>query len=263
MDGEESIILSVIAGSLVIFILVMVIILFVVQFSKKIQERESAYLLSLKNKELELLRTVIQTQESEREKIAANLHDEVGPLLSTLKLKISKHKRSLSKKILTVEDLDEEREFIDNIIDNIRTASHHLTPQFVVKYGLVKAFRNFVAPIAMPYIEISSNLENENKLNNQLIINVYRIVLELINNALKHDSPSEMNMSINEVGNSLEIIINHNGKGLSEKQYLADTNENNGLGLSSIKSRVLVLNARINFIQTDTKSHTKLIIPIN
>ena len=65
MDSEENIILSVVAGSLMIFMLVMVIILFVVFYSKKIQERESEYLISIKNKELELLRTVIQTQEIE------------------------------------------------------------------------------------------------------------------------------------------------------------------------------------------------------
>lgn len=263
MDSKESVVLLVVAGSLMIFVLVMVIIMFVVQFSKKIQQRENEHLISIKNKELELLRSVIETQESEREIIAANLHDEVGPLLATLKLKISKHKRSLAKKILTVEDLDEEREFIDNIIDNIRTASHHLTPQFVVKYGLLAALKNFVAPITNPYIKIHSNIESEKHFNNQLIINMYRIILELINNALKHDAPTEMDIFLNESKNELELIIEHNGEGLSESKYLSDTNEKNGLGLSSIKSRVLVLNGRINFIQTDTKSHTKLTIPIN
>lgn len=263
MGSKESIVLFVIAGSLMIFVLVMVIILFVIQFSKKIQQKENEHLMTLKNKELELLRSVIETQESEREIIAANLHDEVGPLLSTLKLKISKHKRSLSKKILTEEDLDEERDFIDNIIDNIRTASHQLTPQFVVKYGLLKALENFVAPISSPKIKIESNIENEEKFNIQLVINMYRITLELINNVLKHDAPTEMNVYLNVSNSELELIIEHNGEGLTEEKYQDVSNENNGLGLSSIKSRVLVLNGRINFTQTDTKSHTKLTIPIS
>lgn len=263
MDSEKNIILAIVAGTLLMFMLVMVIILFVVYYSKKIQKKESEYLLSIKNSELRLLREVILAQETEREKIAANLHDEVGPLLSTLKLKISKHKRSLSKKILTEEDLDEEREFIDNIIDNIRTASHHLTPQFVTKYGLIKALKNFVSPITNPYIHIHSELENENDFNNQQIINVYRIALELINNALKHDAPSEMDVYLSQNKGELLLSIEHNGEGLSQSDYLNDKSDKIGLGLLSIKSRVLVLNGKINFIQTHTKSITKLTIPIN
>lgn len=262
MDSEKGIILSIIASSAMMFLLVLVIILFVVYYSKKIQAKESSHELSLKNKELELLRVVIKTQESEREKIAANLHDEVGPLLSTLKLNISKHKKSLSKNILTNNDLDTEREFIDIIIDNVRTACHHLTPQFVLKYGLIKGLKNFITPINYPVITLNSNLENENHLSKQIILNVYRIGLELINNAIKHGKPKKMKIEIMEVNDLLYFKLYHNGVGLNENQFNKAIENKNGLGLSSIESRIIILNGDIKFHEQSNESITTLTIPL-
>lgn len=263
MGDEKNVVLTIIAGSALIFLLILVIIIFVVYYSKKILQKESDFALSLKNKELELLRAVIQTQESEREKIASNLHDEVGPLLSTLKLNISKHKRSLEKKLLTSADLDIEREFIDNIIDNIRTASHHLTPQFVLKYGLIKGLENFISPIVSPKIELTTNLEHEYNISKQITINVYRITLELVNNAIKHGDPKKMGITLLQHENVLEISLIHDGKGLNEDIYNSKSDEKHGLGLHSIKSRILILNGTIKFYQKEKESITQLQIPIH
>lgn len=263
MGNDKDVILTIIAGSAMIFLLILVIIIFVVHYSKKIVEKESAHQLSIKNKELELLRAVIETQESEREKIAANLHDEVGPLLSTLKLNISKHKRDLAKSNLTIEALDKEREFIDNIVDNIRTASHHLTPQFVLKYGLLKGLSNFVAPISTPVITIHSNLSSDVRLGKQITINMYRIALELINNALKHDKPDNMSIELMKEKRNLVFRLLHNSRGLTNEAYAEKLELASGLGLGSIQSRIIILNGKIDFQQTPNGSVTNLIIPLN
>ena len=109
MDEKSSIILGVITGSALMVVLVLVIVIFVVQAIKRLERKENEHTISLKNKELEQLRAVIEAQESEREKLAVNLHDEVGTLLSTLKLNVSRHKRSLSKNKLTEEAEDKHK----------------------------------------------------------------------------------------------------------------------------------------------------------
>ena len=89
MDTEEGLVITIILGSLMMFVLVLTIITFVVMYSKKMAAKNNTIRLVEKNKELTLLRTEIESQESEREKIAANLHDEIGPLLATLRLNLS------------------------------------------------------------------------------------------------------------------------------------------------------------------------------
>lgn len=263
MDEKTDVIVTVIAGSCIIFLLIMVIIIFVVYYSKKITEKEADHKLKLKNRELDMLRLVIDAQESEREKIAANLHDEVGPLLSSLKLNVSKFKRDLVKNQLTEESLDQAREFIDVIVHNVRTASHHLTPQFVLKYGLEKALDNFVSSVNGVDIVIKSNLSSKESISKPITLNVYRIGLELINNCLKHDQPEMMEIELIKSQKMLLFKMTHNKKGLTNKLFNEKMNSGEGLGLESIQSRLIILNATINFTQEENQTSVVLLVPIN
>ena len=86
MVNETNIVLTILLSSFMMFILIMIIIIFVVVQKRKTIEREKEYAISLKNKELDLLQAIIDTQELERQKIATNIHDDIGPLISTMKL---------------------------------------------------------------------------------------------------------------------------------------------------------------------------------
>jgi len=95
MVNETNIILVVLAGSLFMFLLVLVVVIFVVTYIKRARLKESEFQLELKNKDLESLRAVIKAQDAERGRFAVSLHDEIGPLLTVLKMNITKRMRAL------------------------------------------------------------------------------------------------------------------------------------------------------------------------
>ncbi len=262
MDNEKNIILIVIAGTLILVLFIFLIVIFVVTYNNRMQKRISEHSIQLKNKELELLKSVIETQEAEREKIAANLHDEVGPLLSTLKLNVTRFKRALVKNELSTEQLDQEKEFIDGIIDNVRTVSHDLTPHFLLKFGLSSAISNFYSKIEKPKISIQSNFDKNEEFNRTITLNSYRIILELINNTIKHDNSNNIEINLLKTDSSLTIEINHDGKGLNNDQFDQFAKESIGLGLNSIQSRIVILNAILDFENINTPAKITLTIPL-
>ena len=261
MVNEAEITIIIIAGTLVMVSLIMSILMFVVLYNRKLWIKESNHKLEIKDHELQMLRSVIDTQESEREIIATNLHDEVGPLLSTLKLNVSRYKKLLQKGTLTIDNLDKERSFIDSIIDNVRTASHNLSPQFLLKFGITKAIQNHIQSITTTKTEFNSNI-NGDSIDKQVTINVYRIFLEVINNVLKHDHPSTLTINLHQEKDQLTLTITHNGTGINNTQFHNHIQNANGIGLNSIKSRVLVINGQINY-SNNQESQIQLITPIH
>lgn len=261
MESNQNIILLTVAGTAVMLFLVLVIVVFVINYGKRMTEKDAQHKIAIKEKELEMLKAVINSQEEQREKIGKNLHDEVGPLLSTVKLHISSFKRKLKKETLEVEDLDNENAFLDDIIKNVRSASHELTPHFLLKFGLVKAIDNFISPIESPQFEILSSINEEN-LDKFQIINIYRVLLELINNLVKHDSPTKVSIDFNIEDNNLIIDILHNGNGISNQDFDTFAEQSTGLGLNNLKSRLVLLNGDLNFIKTTQKTGINLFIPL-
>lgn len=217
--------------------------------------------LDIKNKELEMLREVIQAQEMEREKLAAGLHDEIGPLLSVLKLNMSRHMKQYERDCLEIDHLDAERQFIDEIILRVRGLSHELTPHLVTKKGLVFGLRNLAKSVNNFSIQIVNQSEGVENLKTQTNLNTYRIILELLNNMMKHERISELVIQFKDQENHLEINFNHDGKGISNELVQQKMQEGNGLGLTSIQLRLLVLNAEIEYFE-DIHTKIKLRIPL-
>ena len=262
VHNQTNIVIVIVIGSLIMFLLILVIAVFVVVYSKRMKDKESKYQLSIKNKELELLRGIIDAQDTEREKIASSLHDEIGPLLTVLKLNITKHTRSLDKQTLVVNDLLQERKFIDEIIDNIRNVSHELTPHFIKNNGLVYGINHLVSSISNPHITIYPEIDDKTLLNNNLTVNCYRIILELLNNIIKHDTAKQVEIMLKHLENQLEITINHDGCGLDHSEYThLLSNNKKGMGLNSIHSRLLILNGKIMYSKTP-KPSIQLLFPL-
>lgn len=263
MDNEKNIILIVITGTLILVLLILAIVIFVVTYNKKLQQRLNEHSLELKNKELELLRTVIETQEIERDKIAANLHDEVGPLIARLKLDISGMKRAFKKETLTVEKFEKENEFIDTIIENVRSVSHDLSPSFLIKFGLTKAIYNYVSEFNDIDVQIINVPDIERVYTRHITTNIYRILLELINNTIKYESCSKLQINFTHQENIFEIVINHDGNGISNQDFESFARSSNGLGLTSIQSRILILNANLEFQKMAGKPKVRISIPLS
>ncbi len=262
MEDATSIILLVISGSAMMFILILAIILFVVIYNRRIREREAEHLMTLKSKEVEMLKAVINAEETEREKLAGNLHDEVGPLLSALKFRVTKYQRDLSKNDFDIELLEAEKDRIDDIMQNIRTVSHNLTPQFVLKFGIVEALRNYIGSMNESGYRFESSVKDPESISKQIQTNIYRITLELISNLIKYDKPGSLTLSLIKFERKILIDITHDGNGIDQDEFDRFADESKGLGLDSIKSRLLLINGGIKFSRNESENaRIELTIP--
>lgn len=259
--GETDVVLVVFLGTLVIVILALVVITFSVLHAKRMFKKDQEHAISIKSKEVELLKAVIDTQESERDKIALNLHDEVGPLLSAIKFKLAKYKRDFDAEKLSPEAFAEDSKFVDTIIDNVRRVSHDLSPQHMVKFGLGRAIQTFTSGLPGIDFMVISELDEEGVLSQPISRNLYCVIMELINNVIKHDKATWMEIEMFAEDKLIKIVMNHDGKGVTNKEFDSFEAKSTGMGLTSIKSRLVLLNGELNFGRIKEMASTEIVVP--
>jgi len=192
-----------------------------------------------KSFEIKLLNTVIETEEKERIRFAVDLHDEIGPLLSSMKMYLSllnETTEETKKKYISMQVM----ELVKQSITSIREISNSLSPHLLSNYGLLAAVQNILG-ITKDLISISfsSNCEHLRFSNNVEIV-FYRILKELLNNTLKHASAKEIQISLNYKKNLLTLHFEDNGIGFNVLEQLAE--KKTGFGLFNILSRVKAIN---------------------
>lgn len=261
MVDEANIVVLIVAGSLVVFLLIATIVVFTATYNKMLVNKENRFNLAVKKQQVELLKVAVDTQEAEREKIALDLHDEVGPLLSSMKFKLAKYKRDFIAGKLTEESFNEDGEFIDTIIQNVRGVSHDLSPQHIIKFGLYRALESFTSTIKDIDFMVVSELDEDERLNKTISRNLYCISMELINNIIKHDTATWMEIELYEEDSAIRIKINHDGKGITNEQFEEFESKSTGLGLTSIKSRLVLLDGSLVFGHNKNMASTEIIVP--
>ncbi len=209
-----------------------------------------------KETETKLLSAIISTEEKERRYFAKELHDGLGPVLSSAKLTISAlEKNNLSGQNLQL--VDKVESLVDNAIATTREISNHLTPHILERYGLRKAIDTFIrnATAGKPiHFEINSNTGDQRFEHNTEVI-LYRICCELINNTLKYAKAKKISINLNE--NEYAIILKYSDDGIG---FEINPEENSGMGLTNIKSRVKSLDGSIELVTSPEKGFYACII---
>ncbi|MGG9964747.1 sensor histidine kinase [Ferruginibacter sp. SUN106] len=178
----------------------------------------------------------IDTLENERRRIASDLHDELGPLLSAVKLQINN--------IETVGAEDQQlvvksSQHIDSIIQKLREISNNLMPNTLLRKGL----KNAIDELAETYkkaskLEIKFTCEQEVRLDQNKEINIYRIVQEVLHNTIKHSGANLLLISLRKDDNRILLATADNGKGFD---FFSTAKELKGLGLRNLQSRAEVM----------------------
>ncbi|MDZ4263411.1 MAG: ATP-binding protein [Pseudomonadota bacterium] len=180
------------------------------------------------NSEKRLLSAVILGEEKARQSIAGDLHDGIGPLLSSIKMLVSSgeyDKRSC--------------DVIDEAIVSLREIANHLSPHLLKNYGLTKALDTFARQLLLATdikFEMSSEI-GVKRYGYDVEISVYRIVAELLNNSVKHAESSLVSLKIFEMGDSSVVEYSDNGKGFDVTAFCSKEGLS-GMGLENICSRV-------------------------
>lgn len=211
-----------------------------------------------------LLDASVEVAELERKKIAANIHDDVGMMLSVLKLNLTKIKRNRSDDQLTATLLSDSNLLIEETITAIRVISNDLMPSTLIKFGFTKGISELCRQVkSSGLIDINLKLNADDiRLEKKNEIQLYRMIKEVINNIIKHAKASAIELKINASTELMTIIISHDGKGISNETMLRLADLSEGLGLKSILSRVQLTNSVIQYIVRDDRSEIIIETPL-
>ncbi|GAB4159798.1 MAG: hypothetical protein Tsb0033_14820 [Winogradskyella sp.] len=209
----------------------------------------------LKEQELVAIDAMIEGQEKERQRIANDLHDDLGGLMATVKL----HFNALKDKNST-ELFDKTNQLIDEAYDKVRSVAHAKNSGVIAKQGLLKAVEHMAEKVSSSnQIEIEV-LDHglEQRLENSLELTLFRIIQELITNVIKHAKATEATIHLTNHEDSINIMVEDNGKGFNPNQI---TKTNKGMGISSIDKRVELLDGKLT-IESEKDKGTTVIIDI-
>mgnify|MGYP001309309450 FL=1 len=197
-------------------------------------------------RESEVLSAIIKTEENERSRFAKELHDGLGPLLSSIKMSVSAIKKQMDGKN-DGSIIENTEKLIDESIFTIKEISNNISPHILNNFGLYKALQSFITKIQVSNnidIMLNSNI-GQKRFNYNVEVVFYRIICELITNTLKHASARRITIDLFETDNELILEYIDDGKGFSpEKAEQTGT----GMGLSNMRSRVNSLNGRYEAI---------------
>jgi two-component system NarL family sensor kinase len=208
-----------------------------------IRESEKKYL-ELENM---LPQIVLEMEEKERKRFAKDLHDGLGPLLSSIKIYVNELQDADTSEDEKKEMLRYVNELIDEAVNDTRTIANNLMPSIIADYGLVKALKNFCDKLqASKAVNISFSPEIlHQRFDKTLEIILYRIVLELINNTIRHASAKNIEIHLFETDKELELNYKDDGTGFDVRKVMS--REDRGLGLSNIQHRMQSVNGRCEF----------------
>jgi len=200
------------------------------------------HLKTLKQKEsLQVLVSMLEGQETERSRIARDLHDGLGGILSGTKITLS-GLTLINENDSGRNTLNKSLDQLDVAVVELRRIAHNLMPELLDKYGLEEALQEYAERMSNDEFEISSRfvkLKTELSKDKQIV--VYRIIQELVNNAVKHSQASQIILQLSQHNDQIMITVEDNGKGFDPQ--LADGKKS--AGMHNVQSRLEFLSGQM------------------
>jgi signal transduction histidine kinase len=207
------------------------------------------------------LNAIIQTEERQRKRFAKDLHDGLGPLLSTVKLSVSS--LAQMKHDPASQEIVENTELVINeAIKSLKEISDNLSPHVLNNFGLVRALNNFINKINIAKtirINLLTDLKDE-RFDSNVEVVLYRVICELINNTIKHAHAKKIHISLTKDGEYLSILYKDDGKGFDVSKVI-DQPTGTGMGFSNIYSRINSLKGEIK-VESENKKGTLVNIKV-
>jgi signal transduction histidine kinase len=250
-SAQDLDIFSIVAiGSAAMTLLAGFIIFFVVLYQKKaiIQRNEVEAIKAQHHREL--LQKTIEVEEKERESVAKNIHDDLGALISILRLNNSRTAKNIEDKEILQKILESNKVILNKTSESVRSISKKLASPTLVKLGYVKALKeicnsfNQTGEISMTF---SDQMTQKFKPTAQKASQLFRASQEIINNIIKHAAATEITVQLTNEGSNTIINFEHDGAGITEENVLDLIRQDKGLGLTSIQSRLSIIEAKIDY----------------
>ena len=206
-----------------------------------------------KEKKILTLAAMIEGQETERTRIAKDLHDGLGGLLSTVKA----HFNVIQEKIQELEKINvynKTNNFIDQAVEEVRRISHNLMPGALRLGGLNSAVEEIAESLKSAHkyrVDLEINGLDE-RLEENIEVFIYRVIQEAVNNIVKHAETDHVFLQISKFDEEVSIVIEDNGKGFD----VSNATESKGIGLKSMQSRVEYLGGNFDILSNPGKGTT-------
>lgn len=244
---ENNLIPVLIIGTLVIVILIVFLFFFVIIYQRKMIKNQVELRMLHDEKQTDLMNAVFETQESERKRLAEDLHDSVGQVISAIKLNLHRLDKSCVNE--SAQPLmAETRKLADQCIDEIRNIIHNVLPPVLIDYGLVEALQGLCVQVQKTTkvkVYLKKPVEDI-RFAPEIELAFYRIAQELFSNAIKHSSATAIHITLTKDAGWLVMEFKDNGTGFNIQQV------KHGHGLKNLESRVQLINGEINIY---TKPH--------
>jgi len=199
-----------------------------------------------KEKRLTATMALLEGENTERARLSRDLHDGLGGMLSVAKLKISNMKGSLTIPEEHVASFNMAIDLLDTSIKELRRVAHNLMPEALVKYGLHQALTDFCRSTG----KVSCHFfGSDRRLDDKLEIAIYRIVNELVNNALKHSMANIINVQLIIDDSRASVVVEDNGNGFD----ITTAEAGEGAGLKNIRSRINSLGGKLEISSSPGK----------
>lgn len=250
-------------GTLGMFLMAIGIVVFVIFHQRKVIRYQMQMKKLEDEKQQMLLQASIRFQEEERQRIAADLHDDAGPLLATARLYLNENLIH-QEPAIQLQSIYNAKQIIDDAIQLIRNISHSLMPPTLKNFGLESAMTDLFQKInGSGNLNASARFHDYRhrlKLEQELL--VFRVLQELVTNILKHSNSGFIHLTQNTANNNLYFRIHHDGKGIVQSEFDKLNHNSTGLGLKNIQSRIKVLNGRILFEIDSSRTYYKVTMEV-
>lgn len=226
-------------------LLAIAIVVFVLFYQKKMLQEQLKRQLMEADFQKKMLQAALDSQENERRRLAADLHDSIGAMLSTIKVGLATMGRT---EAIPSEGLIQTKQMLDDTIESVRSISRDLMPSTLEKFGLGQAIKEMCEKIAgTAHLIVLYDEQGEAvPFDKTREVMVFRIVQELLNNAIKHSNATAIN--VNAAWNhGLSISVQDNGKGFDYDKQRDKKGRSTGLGLFNIENRARLLGAKVLF----------------
>ena len=198
---------------------------------QRIQELE-------KEKHLTATEAVLKGEEQERTRLAKDLHDGLGGMLSGIKYSFNTMKGNLIMTPDNVQAFERSMDMLDSSIKEMRRVAHNMMPEALVKFGLNTALKDFCNDInqsgAVKVIYQSVGVTDATQIEQTTSITIFRIVQELLNNIIKHASATQAVVQLNKLNKQISITVEDDGKGFNTELL----KNSKGIGWANIQNRV-------------------------
>lgn len=255
--GNSEILLVYLIGTIGMLLLAGGLFFFFIAYQKRLLQKQLELNRVVQNQQEEIIKNTIQSQENERKRIARDLHDEVGAMLSVVKLTVGRIEKKAeggkAKELAT-----ETKTYLDDVILQVRRISRSLLPPSLEKLGLYFALEelaNWVNKSDQLAIECWKSGE-QFRFDSKQELAVFRIVQELVNNAIKHAEASRILIDIRFAKQLVAVVVADDGKGFSPEEKMQT-----GLGLRNLESRSEMANAKFKMKSSPGKG-TRAIIAL-